>query len=60
MLEFSYFLFQVAPQLYSRGWGDPIPDPLLLRKPDAPGMKPGPLDLQPGTLTTDHNNREKT
>jgi hypothetical protein len=21
-----YFLFQVAPQLYSRGWVDPVPD----------------------------------
>jgi hypothetical protein len=27
-----YFFFQVAPQLYSRDWVDPIPDPLLLRK----------------------------
>jgi hypothetical protein len=27
-----YFFFQVAPQLYSRGWVDPDPDPLLLRK----------------------------
>jgi hypothetical protein len=26
-----YSFFQVAPQLYSRGWVDPIPDPLLLR-----------------------------
>jgi hypothetical protein len=26
-----YFFFQVAFQLYSRGWVDPIPDPLLLR-----------------------------
>jgi hypothetical protein len=25
-----YFLFQVAPQLQSRGWVHPIPDPLLL------------------------------
>jgi hypothetical protein len=24
--------FQVAPHLYSRGWVDPVPDPLLLRK----------------------------
>jgi hypothetical protein len=24
-----YYFFQVAPQLYSRGWVDPIPDPLL-------------------------------
>jgi hypothetical protein len=27
-----YFFFQVAHQLYSRGWVDPVPDPLLLRK----------------------------
>jgi hypothetical protein len=27
-----YFFFQVAPQLYSRGWVDPVPGPLLLRK----------------------------
>jgi hypothetical protein len=27
-----YFIFQVAPQLYSRGWVDPVPDQLLLRK----------------------------
>jgi hypothetical protein len=27
-----YFIFQVAPQLDSRGWVDTVPDPLLLRK----------------------------
>jgi hypothetical protein len=27
-----YFFFQVAPELYSRGWMDPAPDILLLRK----------------------------
>jgi hypothetical protein len=27
-----YVFFQVVPQLYSRGWVDPVPDPLLLRK----------------------------
>jgi hypothetical protein len=27
-----YFFFQVAPHLSSRGWVDPVPDPLLLRK----------------------------
>jgi hypothetical protein len=27
-----YFFFQVPPQLYSWGWVDPVPDPLLLRK----------------------------
>jgi hypothetical protein len=32
-LEHSrYFFFQIAPHLYSRGWVDPVPDPLLLRK----------------------------
>jgi hypothetical protein len=24
-----YFFYQVAPQLYSRGWVDPVPEPLL-------------------------------
>jgi hypothetical protein len=32
-----YFFFQVAPQLYSRGWVDPVPDPLLLRKSGSVG-----------------------
>jgi hypothetical protein len=32
-----YFFFQVAPQLYSRGWVDPVPDPLLLRKSGSAG-----------------------
>jgi hypothetical protein len=27
-----YVFFQVAPQLYSRGWVDPVPDPIFLRK----------------------------
>jgi hypothetical protein len=27
-----YFFFQAAPQLYSRGSVDPVPDPLLLKK----------------------------
>jgi hypothetical protein len=27
-----YFFFQVAPQMYWRGWMDPVPDPLFLRK----------------------------
>jgi hypothetical protein len=26
-----YYFFQVAPQLYSRGWADPVTDPVLLR-----------------------------
>jgi hypothetical protein len=32
-----YFLFQIAPQLYSWGWVDPIPDPLLPRKSGSAG-----------------------
>jgi hypothetical protein len=34
-----YFFSQVAPQLYSRGWVDPVPDPLLLRKSDSAGNR---------------------
>jgi hypothetical protein len=30
-----YFFFQVAPQLYSRGWVDPVPDPLLRKSGSA-------------------------
>jgi hypothetical protein len=48
-----YFFFQVAPQLYSRGWVDPVPDPLLFSlfffggggNLVVPGIEPGPLDL---------------
>jgi hypothetical protein len=32
-----YFFFQVAPQLYSWGWVDPIPDRLLFRKSGSTG-----------------------
>jgi hypothetical protein len=34
-----YFFFQVAPQLYSRGWIDPVPEPLLLRKSGSAGNR---------------------
>jgi hypothetical protein len=34
-----YFFFQVAPQLYSRGCVDPVPDPLLLRKSGSTGNR---------------------
>jgi hypothetical protein len=27
-----YFFFQAAPRVYPRGFVDPVPDPLLLRK----------------------------
>jgi hypothetical protein len=28
----NYYFFQVAPQLYPKGWVDPVPHPTLLRK----------------------------
>jgi hypothetical protein len=34
-----YFLFQVASQLYSRGWVYPVLDPLLLRKSGSAGNR---------------------
>jgi hypothetical protein len=34
-----YFSIQVAPQLSSRGWVDPVPDPLLLRKSGSSGNR---------------------
>jgi hypothetical protein len=34
-----YFFFQVAPHLYSRGWVDLVPDPLLLRKSGIAGNR---------------------
>jgi hypothetical protein len=34
-----YFFFQVAPHLYSWGWVDPVPDPLLLRKSGSAGNR---------------------
>jgi hypothetical protein len=34
-----YFFFQGAPQLYPRGWVDPVPDPVLLRKSGSAGNR---------------------
>jgi hypothetical protein len=34
-----YFFIQVAPQLSSRGWADPVPDPILLRKSGRAGNR---------------------
>jgi hypothetical protein len=34
-----YFLFKLDPELYSRGWVDPVPDPLLLRKSGSAGNR---------------------
>jgi hypothetical protein len=41
----SLLFCQVAPQLYSRGWVDPVPDPLLFFFLVVPGIEPGPPDL---------------
>jgi hypothetical protein len=35
----NYFFFQEVPQLYSRGWVDPVRDPLLLRKSGTAGNR---------------------
>jgi hypothetical protein len=34
-----YYFFQIAPQLYPRGWVDPVLDPLLLRKSGSAGNR---------------------
>jgi hypothetical protein len=34
-----YFFLQVASQLYSRGWVDPVLDPILLRKSGSAGNR---------------------
>jgi hypothetical protein len=38
-----YYFFQVVPQLESRGWVDPVPDPYCSENLVAPGIEPGPL-----------------
>jgi hypothetical protein len=43
-----YFSIQVAPQLSSRGWVDPVPDPLLLRNLWICSQKLWPLDHRGG------------
>jgi hypothetical protein len=40
-----YYFFQVAPQLYSRGWVDSVPDPVLFFSSSAQESNPEPLDL---------------
>jgi hypothetical protein len=44
-----YFFFQIAPQLYSQGWADPIPDPLFLRRSGSARKR---------TRTSDHYSAE--
>ena len=50
----SYFSYQVATQLSSRGWVDPIPDPILPEKflRYSRESNPGPLGWQSDVLTT--------
>jgi hypothetical protein len=48
------FFFQVAPQLYSRGWVDPVPDPLLLRKSGNNGNRTRTSGSVTRTWSLDH------
>jgi hypothetical protein len=45
LLELLLFLSSNSSQLYSRGWVDPLSDPLLLGKSGSARNEPGPLDL---------------
>ena len=49
-----YFWYQVATQLSSRSWVDPVPDPILPEKflGYSRESNPGPLGWQSGVLTT--------
>jgi hypothetical protein len=47
------FFFQVAPQLYSRGWVDPVPNPLVSRK----SVSAGNRTRTPGTVARNSDRR---
>jgi hypothetical protein len=59
-LDRSRYFREIAPQLSSRGWVDPVPDPLLLRKFRSSGnrkrnlwicsQEPWPLDHRGGLV----------
>ena len=51
---FRYFSYQAATQLASRGWVDPVPDPILLEKFLGYSRESnlGPLGWQSDVLTT--------
>jgi hypothetical protein len=51
-----YFSFHVAPHLNSRGWMNPVQTHYFSENLVALGIEPGPLDLQPWTLTTGGTN----
>ena len=56
-----YFSYQVDTQLSSRGWVDPVPDPILPEKflRYSRESNPGPLGWQSDVLTTIPNRRSK-
>ena len=56
---FRYFSYKAATQLASRGWVDPVPDPILLEKflVYSRESNPGPLGWQSDVLTTIPNRR---
>ena len=56
---FRYFSYQIATQLSSRGWVDPVPDPILPEKflGYSRESNPGPLGWQSDMLTTIPNRR---
>jgi hypothetical protein len=49
----SDLFFQVAPHLSSRGWVDPIPDPLLIRKSGIESRTSGTAARNSDHLTTE-------
>ena len=57
---FRYFSYQVATQLSSRGWVDPVPDPILPEKilGYSRESNPGPLGWQSDVLTTIPNRKD--
>ena len=59
--QISLLFIQVATQLASRGWVDPVPDPILLGKflGYSRESNPGPLGWQLDVLTTIPNSWSK-
>jgi hypothetical protein len=35
----NFFIFEIVPQLYSRGWMDPVPEPLFFRNSGSAGNR---------------------
>ena len=56
-----YFSYEVSTQLFSRGWVDPVPDPILPEKflGYSRESNPGPLGWQSDVLTTIPNRRSQ-